>query len=200
MHTVSSDSGTSRPISLAHIRAWLGLRIRAGNVPQSHQRRSHDLRIRAFRIDCVSRVKVLRSTCYHAETAALEILSSSQHLAQDVRQLIYEVRQLLDYFRAYALKEDAIRDMFESIAERLERLERNEILLLTENNPEKRTRAAEELEQELASKRELKRRYRNLNKLQEQAAGYGELDVPLKVRNAMEAEQEKIAELESKLK
>ena len=134
------------------------------------------------------------------ETATLEILSSSQHLSQDVRQLIVEVRQLLDYFRSYALKEDAIRDMFESIAERIERLERNEILLLTENNPQKRVEAAQELEQELATKGQLKRRLRNLNKLLEQAAEYGELDVPLKVRNAIEAEQEKIAELESKLK
>jgi hypothetical protein len=134
------------------------------------------------------------------ETATLEILSSSQHLSQDVRQLIFEVRQLLDYFRAYALKEDAIRDMFESIAERMERMERNDILLLTENNPQKRVEAAEELEQELTIKRQLKRRQRNLNKLLEQAAEYGELDVPLKVRNAIEAEQEKIADLESQLK
>lgn len=49
-------------------------------------------------------------------------------------------------------------------------------------------------------KSQLIRRYNNLNELEEQAANYGAVAVPLELKNQIKAEREAIAELEEKLK
>lgn len=130
------------------------------------------------------------------QSIALQVIESAQHLAQEVRLFLHELRQAREAQVKQAIWQDRV---FEDIANRIERLERNQVLMLTENNPQKRTEASQGLERELATRQELKKRYRNLSKLQEQAAEYGNVDTPLKLMNAIEAEQERIAELEEKL-
>lgn len=130
------------------------------------------------------------------QAIALQVIEAAQHLGQEVRLLLHELRLTREAQQKQAIWQDKV---FEDIANRIERLERNQVLMLTENNPQKRAAASDELEHELALRKELKRRYRNLNKLQEQAAEYGSLDVPLKLANSIEAERERIAELEEKL-
>jgi hypothetical protein len=49
-------------------------------------------------------------------------------------------------------------------------------------------------------KRQLEIRRKNLNRLEEQAAGYGSLDVPLWLQNKIELEEREIARLEGKLR
>lgn len=46
---------------------------------------------------------------------------------------------------------------------------------------------------------QLQRRYRNLQKLKEQLALYGSLEAPLRLLNQIEAEEQKIAEIEARL-
>jgi hypothetical protein len=133
------------------------------------------------------------------ETAILEQIASTQHLQQDIRELIRENRQLLDYFRNHALKDDAAQDIYENISERMERLERNLLLIFTQNNPKRSQEAQAELEIELAIKTELRKRQRNLNKLQNRAAEYGAIDVPLELQNRIEAEMEAIEKLKGEL-
>jgi len=106
---------------------------------------------------------------------------------------------MLDYLRTHALRDDALQDLFSSVSERIERIERNQVLLLTENNPQKVEQARAELEIELAIKQELRKRQRNLNKLKNKAAEYGTIDVPLDLENKIEAEQEAIERLKSEL-
>ena len=133
------------------------------------------------------------------EQMSLEAIASTEHLKQEVRLLLFEARKMLDYLQKHALKDDAIQDIFEAMADRIERLERNQVLMLTENNPQKRQAASDTLEEELTIRNELKRRRRNLAKLEQRAAGYGALQVPLELQNQIEAEQEKISGLEARL-
>lgn len=130
------------------------------------------------------------------ESIALQVIEAAQHLSQEVRLLMHEIRQWRESLAKQAAWQDRV---FEDIANRIERLERNQVLMLTEHSPQKQQDAAAELEAELPIRRELQRRSRNLSKLEEQAANYGSLDVPLKLQNSIEAEKERIAELEEKL-
>lgn len=130
------------------------------------------------------------------QAISLQVIEAAQHLAQEVRLFLHEIRLSREAQQKQAVWQDRV---FEDLANRIERLERNQVLMLTENNPQKRTAASQDLEQELGVRKELKKRYGNLNKLERQAAEYGELDVPLKLSNSIEAERERIAELEEKL-
>jgi hypothetical protein len=71
-------------------------------------------------------------------------------------------------------------------------------LLLTEGNKEDKLDAATILENERSIRTQLKRHYKNLNKLNEQAAEHGG-DVPLNLLNKIEAEQAAITQLEDQL-
>ncbi|GIK42430.1 MAG: hypothetical protein BroJett011_62630 [Chloroflexota bacterium] len=133
------------------------------------------------------------------EAAALETISSTEALKQDVRQLIVETRQLLDYLRQSALKDDALQDWFEQLAHRVERLESGMMLVLMGKLESSQVRAAatrivDETGRE--HRQRLKSQYlRNLAVLEEQAAQYGAGNVPLDLQNQIDAEHERILEL-----
>lgn len=56
------------------------------------------------------------------EAAQLETISSNESLKQEVSDLIKETRQMLGYMRKSALKEDALHDWFEYLANKVDRL------------------------------------------------------------------------------
>lgn len=105
----------------------------------------------------------------------------------------------------------AFRDI-KQINKRLAELERRHertddilLLLLTERSQRKIGEAVEDLEAEIAERdatqRKLLRQHkRNLAKLNERAAAYGALSVPLELRNEIEAEEETIVEIEGRRK
>lgn len=95
-----------------------------------------------------------------------------------------------------------IRQINKRLGEADRRAERTDdilLLLLTERSNQKIEEAREDLEAEMAERKDIQRKLlrqhrRNLNKLQQQAANYG-LDVPLHLQNEIEAEEQAIAEL-----
>lgn len=127
---------------------------------------------------------------------ALEQIAGTEHLSQDVRQFIKDVGDFLEYLKRQAIWQDRI---FEDIANRIDRLESNMLLLLTEHSQQKIETARQELEQEKPTRAELSKRRRNLAKLKQQAANYGAIDVPLVLQNKIEAEELAIEELNQNL-
>ena len=99
-----------------------------------------------------------------------------------------------------------IRQIKRALTEAERRAERTDdilLLMLTERSPQKTAEAREDLESEIAEREKsrrnlLKRRGRNLARLEEMAATYGAGNVPLDIVNQIEAEKEAIEELTTK--
>jgi hypothetical protein len=133
------------------------------------------------------------------EAMALETISSAEALKQDVRQLIIETRQLLDYLRQSALKDDALQDWFEHLASRIERLESGMMLVLMNklDSPSVRAEAGRTVADiDREHRQRLKSQHlKNLATLKEQAAQFGAGKAPLDLQNQIDAEQERLEEL-----
>lgn len=136
------------------------------------------------------------------EQLQLDVIASSEHLKQEVRLVISEIREFVckqiqrDEWQDKMIEELLAR--IENIEERLDRLDHNQIILLA-HNPEKREQARRELEEETQLRSLLKKHIQNLNKLKEQAANYGATNTPLELSNRIEAEEIKVAELQERL-
>lgn len=133
------------------------------------------------------------------EQEALNQIEETVKQRHEVQRLINELDTLADEISAYTSGQQLIVQEVRQLKSEIEGLQSNMVLLLTERNPIKVTQAIDELENNLTLKKQLRQHRRNLAQLNEQAAKYGSLDVPLKLQNSIEAEQEKIAELEEKL-
>jgi len=126
----------------------------------------------------------------------IEAISSTEALKQDVRQLVYETHQLLEYLQKSALQDDALQDYFENLSHRIERLESGMMLVLMDklDSPQVKREAKtiiKGIDRE-HRKRLLSQHTKNLAILEERAAMYG-LNVPLELRNEIDAEREAIA-------
>jgi len=124
-----------------------------------------------------------------------QVIEAAASLTQETRLLLGELRNAQELQAKQWLWLDKV---IEDLANRMDRQERNTALLLTEGHKEDKLDAATELENEASIRTQLKRHYRNLNKLNERAAEYGG-DVPLNILNKIEAEQEAINRLEDQL-
>ena len=124
-----------------------------------------------------------------------QVIEAAASLTQEVRLLIGELRRRQDSQDKQWLWLDKV---IEDLANRMDRQEHNTMLLLTEGNKEDKLDAAQVLENERSIRTQLKRHYKNLNKLKEQEAEHGG-DVPLNLLNKIEAEQAAIAQLEDQL-
>lgn len=94
-----------------------------------------------------------------------------------------------------------IREWCKEASRRLDRIDEILLIQLTGRGNGNRPRVAElkqELEQEHAE-RLLTQEYENLNELEEQAAGHGALDTPLKLLNQIKKTKQRIQELQAKL-
>lgn len=130
------------------------------------------------------------------EQVGLDEREATVKLRAEVGAMILALRELSEEIVAGRLALQLISRRIDELTKQQEQIESNMILLLTEHSPERVRQAAEIAETDL-SRRRLIRKYRdNLDKLQEQAAEYGPLDVPLKIQNAIEMIKGKIAEIE----
>jgi hypothetical protein len=132
------------------------------------------------------------------EAAQLESISSTEALKQDVRQLTFEVRQLLDYIRQnMLLSDDALRDYFEHLSHRIEGLETGMMLVLMNklDSPQVKQQA-QTLINENHQQRLRSQHVKNLTILEERAAKYGSNNVPLDLQNEIDAEREALRKLE----
>lgn len=133
------------------------------------------------------------------ESATLESISSTEALKQDVRQLIVENRKILEYLHQHALQDDALQDLFEHLAHRIERLESGMMLVLMDklDSPSVRHEADRIVGAISVEHRQRLRalHIKNLELLEEQAAKYGSLGVPLELANKIEAEKDALEKL-----
>lgn len=130
------------------------------------------------------------------EAVQLETISSTEALKQDVRQLILETRQLLDYLRQSALRDDALHDWFDNLSYRIERLESGLMLVLINklDSPQIKNEArhiVSDIDRE-HRQRLRSQHLKNLTALEERAARHGAGNVPLDLQNQIDAEREKI--------
>lgn len=134
------------------------------------------------------------------EAATLETISSTEALKQDVRQLILETRQLLDYLRQSALRDDALHDWFDNLSYRIERLESGLMLVLMNklDSPQIKNEARRIVgDVEREHRQRLHSQYlKNLDALEERAARHGAGNVPLDLQNQIDEERKRIEELD----
>lgn len=133
------------------------------------------------------------------EQEALNQTEETTKLRHEVQRLINELDTLADEITASILAEKLMAREVGQIKAEMEQLQSNMVLLLTERNPVRVTQAIDELDNILTLKKQLRQHKKNLGHFQEQAAKYGELDIPLKLQNSIGAELEKIAEIEERL-
>lgn len=133
------------------------------------------------------------------EQEALNQIEETVKQRHEVQRLINELDTLADEIAGYTSGQQLVANEVRQLKSEIESLQSNMVLLLTERNPIKVTQAIEDLDNILTLKKQLRQHIKNLAQLQEQAAKYGLLDVPLKIQNSIMAEQEKIDELQEKL-
>lgn len=128
------------------------------------------------------------------EAAQLESISSNESLKQEVRQVIIEARKLLEYMQNTALTDDALHDWFEQLSHKVERLETGLMLVLMDKLDSEPVRVeASRLVKNISKEHRQKlimQHRKNLEVLEEQAAAYGAGNVPLEIRNQIDAEKE----------
>lgn len=142
-----------------------------------------------------------------AEKTLVELERTRQSQQQRVRLAFDTHDQVTGLLTRLGQVFEDIRQIRARLAEaerRSERMDDIVLLLLTDHRPQKIAEIRDDLEAEIAErtaerKRLLSRHTRNLARLKEQAAAYGALDVPLALRNQIEAEQELVRELEEGL-
>lgn len=142
-----------------------------------------------------SEINILR----RREQIALDDIDETTKLRHEVQRHIIELDKLANEIAASLLAQKLVGMEIRQLKAEMEQLQGNMVLLLTERNPVKITQAIDELDTILTLKKQLKQHKRNLAQFQEQSAKYGQLDIPVKLINSIEAEQDKIAELEDKL-
>lgn len=142
-----------------------------------------------------SEINILR----RREQIALDDIDETTKLRHEVQRHIIELDKLANEIAASLLAQKLVIMEIRQLKNEIEQLQSNTILLLTERNPVKITQAIDELDTILTLKKQLKQHKRNLAQFQEQSAKYGQLDIPVKLINSIEAEQDKIGEIEEKL-
>lgn len=126
------------------------------------------------------------------EQMSLEEREATVKLRYEVQQLKTGLEQLSEEISATIGSQQLLVAQVKRLQELVEKIDDTMLLLLTEHSQEAIREAIEE-----TSKRKLRRKYqRNLDKLKEQAAEYGSLEVPLSLQNKIEAEEKKIEELD----
>jgi hypothetical protein len=129
------------------------------------------------------------------EQLSLDERDATVKLRNEVERLVLELRALSEEISASISSEVLLSKKVEKLADELADVERGLYSVLSRDIAEMRrnkTRIGEHLER----KEELKQHYLNLQKLQSQAAQYGELNAPLHILNAIEAEKRIIGEIE----
>lgn len=124
----------------------------------------------------------------------------------ETTKLRQEIRQLNDYYRKHALKEDALQDWFEVLSDRVSRLERGIMLTLMDRLDSPHVRAeGEVMVSELnavlnteSKKRQLMQEHTNLREYQEREAEYAG-EAPVSLLNKIKRTKEKIDKLDSEL-
>lgn len=119
-------------------------------------------------------------------------------IVETTQQLTSDVRELLQCMRERNLADDAVREFFIELSEQIERLERNQVLLLTEHNQSGIARAIEDTVGNAAQRKLMRQYLKNLAHLREQAAIYG-TDVPLELVNKIERTLEDIERLKKEM-
>lgn len=126
------------------------------------------------------------------EQMSLEEREATVKLRYEVQQLKTGLEQLSEEISATIGSQQLLVIQVKRLQELVEKIDDTMLLLLTEHSQQALQEAIEE-----TSTRKLKRKYqRNLDKLKEQAAGYGSLEVPLSLQNKIEAEERKLEELD----
>lgn len=126
------------------------------------------------------------------EQMSLDEREATVKLRYEVQQLKTGLEQLSEEISATIGSQQLLVAQVKRLQELVEKIDDTMLLLLTEHSQEAIREAIEE-----TSKRKLRRKYqRNLDKLKEQAAEYGSLEVPLSLQNRIEAEERKLEELD----
>lgn len=126
------------------------------------------------------------------EQMSLDEREATVKLRYEVQQLKTGLEQLSEEISATIGSQQLLVAQVKRLQELVEKIDDTMLLLLTEHSQEAIREAIEE-----TSKRKLRRKYqRNLDKLKEQAAEYGSLEVPLSLQNKIEAEERKLEELD----
>lgn len=126
------------------------------------------------------------------EQMSLDEREATVKLRYEVQQLKTGLEELSEEISATIGSQQLLVVQVKRLQELVEKIDDNMLLLLTEHSQQAIKEAIDE-----TSNRKLKRKYqRNLDKLREQAAGYGSLEVPLSLQNKIEAEERKLEELD----
>lgn len=144
--------------------------------------------------DAANRIEQRRlDAILRREQLFLETIKKIETLDEDVRKLLRSMRER-------CMVDDTLRNFIIELSEQIERLERNQILLLTEHSQNTIREAISETIG-TAHQRSLLRQYiKNLDYLQQQAAFYGPTKIPLEIANNIEATIEDIETLKREMK
>jgi len=134
------------------------------------------------------------------EQIALDDIDQTTKLRYEVQRLILELDKLADEIAASLLAQKLVVQEVRQLKAEMEQMQSNMVLLLTEKSQVRIQEATKELEDVLTLKKQLRQHKKNLAQFKEQAAKYGALDIPLRITNQIEAEQDSIAEIEEQLK
>lgn len=133
-----------------------------------------------------SEINILR----RREQIALNEIDETTKLRQEVREFTNAVKIMTESLVASVALQQLQLKRFQSLEDEMEEMRNNMLLLLTEHSPQ----VVKEAVDELSRRKQLKKHQRNLDKLKEQAAEFG-LEIPLRILNAMEKEQDNIDRL-----
>lgn len=129
------------------------------------------------------------------EQFSLDEREATVKLRAEVERFISELRNLSEDISANIAASQLSRNKIDRLSQEIGDLEQGLYAVLSRDLAEMR-RSKDRLGQHIERRQELETHYRNLEKLQQQAAEYGPLDIPLKTSNAIEALKAKIAEIE----
>lgn len=133
-----------------------------------------------------SEINILR----RREQIALNEIEETTKLRQEVRDFNHSIKIMTEELVASVALQQLQMKKFQALEDEMEEMRNNMLLLLTEHSPQ----AVKEAVDELTRRKLLKKYQKNLDKLKEQAAEFG-LEIPLRILNAIEKEQQNIDDL-----
>lgn len=129
------------------------------------------------------------------EQFSIDEREATVKLRAEVERLVLELRELSEEIAGSISGGQLLGRKIEILQQEMADIERGLYAVLSRDLAEMR-RSRGQLGNHIERREEKLTHQRNLEKLQLQAAQYGPLDVPLKIQNAIEAEKQKLKEIE----
>ena len=138
-----------------------------------------------------SEITILR----RKEQIGLDEREATVKLRAEVERMVTALRELGEDITANIAADQLSRNKIDRLSSEVGDLEQGFYAVLSRDLAEMR-RSKDRLGQHIDRRKQLQLHYGNLEKLEEQAASYGPLEIPLKVSNQIEALKARIAEIE----